>query len=131
MPASGGVDPHSNADAFAQDLDIRPAAKLAGVPGWRNAWWIPTPSGKDKGTGAYNRAGYANPEYDTAIDEAVSTVDDAQREMLEQAALEIAMNDVALIPMHVQFTIAAGRKGLDFTPRADESTFAMNARPTQ
>ena len=86
---------------------------------------------KDKGSGAYNRAGYANPSYDAAIEKAVSTVDDAERERLEQAALKIAMDDGALIPMHVQFTIAAARKGLDFIPRADESTFAMNARPTQ
>ena len=85
----------------------------------------------DKGSGAYNRAGYANPAYDAAIEEAVSTVDDAAREKLEQAALRIAMDDVALIPMHVQFTIAAARKGIDFTPRADEATFAMNARPAQ
>ena len=84
---------------------------------------------KDKGTGAYNRAGYANPEYDAAIQKAVSTVDDAERERLEQAAVEIAMGDVALIPMHVQFTIAAARAGIDFEPRADESTLAMNARP--
>ena len=61
----------------------------------------------------------------------VSTVDDAERERREQAALRIAMDDVALVPMHVQFTIAATRKGLDFVPRADESTFAMNARPVQ
>ena len=54
-----------------------------------------------------------------------------RRERLEQAALKIAMDDGALIPMHVQFTIAAARKGLDFIPRADESTFAMNATPTQ
>ena len=86
---------------------------------------------KDKGSGAYNRAGYANPAYDAAIQEAVSTVDDAERERREQAALRIAMDDVALVPMHVQFTIAATRKGLDFVPRADESTFAMNARPVQ
>ena len=86
---------------------------------------------KDKGAGAYNRAGYANPAYDAAIQEAVSTVDDAERERREQAALKIAMDDVALVPMHVQFTIAAARKGLDFVPRADESTFAMNATPVQ
>lgn len=86
---------------------------------------------KDKGFGTYNRAGYSNPEYDRAIEKAVSTVDDAAREKLERQAVKIAMDDLALIPMHVQFTIAAARKGIEFTPRADEATFAMNARPTQ
>ena len=33
---------------------------------------------KDKGSGAYNRAGYANPSYDAAIQKAVSTVDDVE-----------------------------------------------------
>ena len=63
--------------------------------------------------------------------EAVSTVDDAKREKLEQAAVRIAIDDLALIPLHVQFTVAAARKGIIHAPRADEATFAMNARPAK
>lgn len=84
---------------------------------------------KEKGLGAYNTGGYSNPEYDRVIDQAVMTIDDAEREKLEQKALAIAMNDVAVIPLHVQFTIVATRKGLTYTPRADEQTLAVNAKP--
>ena len=86
---------------------------------------------KDKGLGTYNRSGYSNAEYDAAIEKAVATVDDAERESLEQKAVMIAMDDLAVIPLHVQFTIAAARKGIDFSPRADEAVFAMNAKPVK
>ncbi len=86
---------------------------------------------KEKGLGTYNRAGYSSAAYDAAIEAAVTTVNDAKREALEQKAVKIAMDDVALIPLHVQFTISAARKDIEFTPRADEATFAMNARPAR
>ena len=77
--------------------------------------------------GNYNRSGYCNSEYDRLIDDAVSTVDDGERERKEIKAVKIAMEELAVIPLHVQYTISAGKKGIKYLPRADERTEAMNA----
>ena len=44
-------------------------------------------------------------------------------------AVKLAMDELAVIPLHVQYTILAGRKGINYSPRADERTEAMNASP--
>jgi len=83
---------------------------------------------KEKGMGQYNAGGYGNPAFDRIIEKALVTVDEAERSNLEKQASKIAMQDIALIPLHTQFTIAAARKGIEFVPRADEATLAMNAK---
>ncbi|MBU2514252.1 ABC transporter substrate-binding protein [bacterium] len=83
---------------------------------------------KEKGMGQYNAGGYGNPAFDSIVEKALVTVDEAERSRLEQKASRIAMQDIALIPLHTQFTIAAARKGIHFVPRADEATLAMNAK---
>ncbi len=82
---------------------------------------------KEKGMGQYNAGGYGNPAFDRLIEKALVTVDAKKRDQMEQQASKIAMEDFALIPLHTQYTIAAARRGIKFTPRADESTLAMNA----
>ena len=77
---------------------------------------------KDKGNGAANRGRYSNAELDRAIEAALATVDDAKRQALLAKASEIAMDDVGLIPSHYQINTWAARKGLKYTPRADEYT---------
>lgn len=124
--------------AFFPKVKVPNVEFRLGLLGWGNS---PYPASghlglmhsydKERGFGTYNRAGYSNPKYDALIEKAVSTVDDATREGLEQQAVKMAMEDAALIPLHVQFTISAARKGIDFTPRADEGVLAMNARPAQ
>jgi peptide/nickel transport system substrate-binding protein len=76
------------------------------------------------GFGASNRGRYSNPEVDKLIEQALATVDDAKREMLLAQATEIAMNDLAIIPMHYQVNTWATRKaaGLKYLPRTDERT---------
>ncbi len=66
--------------------------------------------------GQYNAGGYANPEVDALIEKAAKTVDLKAREKLVQEASAKAMDDVALIPLHTQYSISAGRAGLDYTP---------------
>ncbi|MCX7381197.1 MAG: ABC transporter substrate-binding protein [Alphaproteobacteria bacterium] len=82
-----------------------------------------------KGWGAVNRGRYSNPEFDGLVDRLMVTADEAQREKLVIEATRIAMEDVALIPLHLQQNIWAMRAGLAFVPRADEDTRVMDLRP--
>jgi peptide/nickel transport system substrate-binding protein len=84
---------------------------------------------KEKGMGQFNKGGYSNPKFDTLSEQAVVTVDAAKREKLLIKCMDIAINELAAIPLHEQFTIAATRKGVKYIPRADEKTLAMNATP--
>lgn len=76
------------------------------------------------GFGASNRGRYSNPEVDKLIEQALATVDDPKREALLAQATEIAMKDLAIIPLHYQVNTWATRKaaGLKYLPRTDERT---------
>lgn len=80
---------------------------------------------KDRGRGASNRGRYANPEFDKVLDEAMATVDDEKRQDVLAKATDIAINDVAIIPLHYQVNTWASKKGLSYTGRTDERTVAM------
>ena len=80
---------------------------------------------KDRGFGASNRGRHADPEIDALIEEALATVDDPRRQDLMARATELAMENVAIIPLHYQVNTWAARKGLGYTPRTDEHTRAM------
>jgi peptide/nickel transport system substrate-binding protein len=45
-----------------------------------------------------------------------------------QKAMKLAMDDVAVIELHLQKNIWATRAGLIYEPRVDESTLAMDVR---
>ena len=81
---------------------------------------------KAEGTGATNRGRYSNPAVDLLVKEALATVDDTKRESLLQAATEVAINDLGIIPLHYQVNTWATRKGLAYEPRADEATLIMS-----
>ncbi len=81
---------------------------------------------KVKGMGPVNRGRYSNPVLDKAIEEALATVDDPKRAELLAKASEIAIEDVAVIVSHYQLNTWATRKGMQYTPRADEYTIAMS-----
>jgi peptide/nickel transport system substrate-binding protein len=83
----------------------------------------------ERGMGQANRGRYSNPKVDAALGEALATVDDARREKLLQQATEIAMTDLGIIPLYHQENLWATRKGVGYTPRADERTFAHEFRP--
>ena len=84
---------------------------------------------KEKGMGQANRGRYSNPAMDALLEQALATVDDARREKLLQQATEIAMTDLGIIPLYHQESVWATRKGIAYTPRADERTFAHEFRP--
>jgi peptide/nickel transport system substrate-binding protein len=82
-----------------------------------------------KGYGAANRGRYVNPALDALLGQAMRTADDAAREQKLEQATRMAMDDVALIPLHMQKSIWAMRAGLRYTARADEETRAWDLRP--
>ena len=77
---------------------------------------------KSQGFGASNRGRYSNPKTDKLIEDALATVDDTKRAALLAEATEIAINDLAVIPLHYQVNTWATTKGLKYLPRTDERT---------
>jgi len=77
---------------------------------------------KSKGFGASNRGRYSNPKTDKLIEDALATVDDTKRAALLAEATEIAISDLAVIPLHYQVNTWATTKGLKYLPRTDERT---------
>jgi peptide/nickel transport system substrate-binding protein len=63
---------------------------------------------------------------DALIAEALGEIDDAKREQILIRGQRMALEDVALIPLHIQTNIWAMRRGLRHDARADESTRAQD-----
>jgi peptide/nickel transport system substrate-binding protein len=83
----------------------------------------------DKGFGNFNWARYSNPRLDRLIEQALATVDDAQREKLLRDAQQLAFEDQAVVPLHYQVNVWAARKGYRYVPRTDERTHAHAVLP--
>jgi peptide/nickel transport system substrate-binding protein len=79
----------------------------------------------DKGWGSSNRGRYSNAKFDSLLETALSTVDDAKRQTLLAEATEMAIEDVAIIPTHYQVSTWGTRKGLSYKARTDEYTLAI------
>jgi peptide/nickel transport system substrate-binding protein len=75
--------------------------------------------------GASNRGRHSNEEIDAVIDEALTTVDDEKRQELLARATEMAMEELAIIPIHFQVNAWALKDGLDYEPRTDEYTLGQ------
>jgi peptide/nickel transport system substrate-binding protein len=86
---------------------------------------------KAKNMGYYNHGSYSNSAVDKIAEEAASINDIGKREKRLQMAMATAMNDLAIIPLYVQFTAVAARKGIIWPPRADEQTRIMSATPVK
>ncbi|MDX2103372.1 MAG: ABC transporter substrate-binding protein [Alphaproteobacteria bacterium] len=81
------------------------------------------------GFGASNRGRYSNPAMDQVLRRALQTVDDTQRAALLAEASDLAINDLAIIPLHYEVSSWATRAGLKYEGRADQYTLAMSVRP--
>jgi peptide/nickel transport system substrate-binding protein len=79
---------------------------------------------KEKGFGAANKSRYSNPALDAVIEEALRTVDAGKREALLQQGSKMALDDQALIPLHIEITSWGLRKGFSYQARADQYTLA-------
>lgn len=83
----------------------------------------------ERGLGGINNGGYANPAFDAALQTALARFDTAERHAALQRAMRIAMDDVAVIPLYVQHSAIAVRRGITYLVRDDEKTIAMQASP--
>jgi peptide/nickel transport system substrate-binding protein len=81
--------------------------------------------------GPGNRAGYADPQFDKMLEEAAITLDLAEREAKMKAFVAYITQQYVAIPIHFQYTAIAAKKGIEVTPRIDEQTLAMSARPAK
>jgi len=68
---------------------------------------------------------------DALLSEALRTIDDAQREQILIRAQRMALQDVAIIPLHIQTNIWAMRRHLRHESRADELTRAQDVKPAR
>ena len=89
---------------------------------------VATPNA-DKGYGAWNWGGYSNPKVDALLEQGFATLDESKREALAHAAATLALKDVPVILLHHQLASWAMKKGIAYSPRTDEYTFAHDFRP--
>jgi peptide/nickel transport system substrate-binding protein len=82
----------------------------------------------EKGFGTWNWGRYSNPRVDRLVTQSLATLDEAKREGIAREAMTVAMQDYALVPLHYQISSWAMRKGLAYTARTDEYTFAYQFR---
>ena len=78
-----------------------------------------------KGLGNFN-IGYSNKKVDELIERAMTTVPVQARENLLQDATRMAMEDVALIPLHHQARVWAMKRAVKYPGRVDERPHAMS-----
>lgn len=79
---------------------------------------------REKGFGTANKSRYSNGALDALIEQAIGTVDNDRREALLQQAAKLALDDQALIPLHIEVTSWGLRKGFSYRARADQYTLA-------
>jgi peptide/nickel transport system substrate-binding protein len=84
---------------------------------------------KENDQGTLNRFRYSNPDFDAAIVAATQEFDPDKRERMLGEAAKIAFGESALVPLYFQSLAWASTKDIDFVPRRDERTLAMEAKP--
>ncbi|MBY6124551.1 ABC transporter substrate-binding protein [Roseovarius atlanticus] len=83
----------------------------------------------ERGLGIWNLGHYSNPKADALIEDAMVETDIPERHRILSEAMEIVMEDYAVIPLHYQSVIVATRSGLSYRPWASERTIANSAIP--
>jgi len=81
-----------------------------------------------KGFGMQNNGGYSNPEVDRLAEESSMTMDPVTRAALLEKALQIAMQDVAVVPLYVENNLSAYSARVLWEPRADEYIYVKSIR---
>jgi peptide/nickel transport system substrate-binding protein len=79
------------------------------------------------GRGTNTNGRYSNPALDALTDQALATMDDNSREKLLIQAVETAMTELPIIPLHTLINFWAARKGVVYEARANELTLAIGA----
>lgn len=73
----------------------------------------------DKGYGTWNGGRHSNPKLDQLLEEAAKEVDPEERVEILKEVNEVCMDNVAVIPLHIQYDIYGATDKVQFTPRAD------------
>ncbi len=81
-----------------------------------------------KGQGTSNYGGFYSADFDKVYLPASNTVDAAKRKKGLEEATQIALDNVALIPLHFESSIWAFRKGLTYEGRRDQYTLATSVK---
>jgi peptide/nickel transport system substrate-binding protein len=85
---------------------------------------------KAAGAGVANRGRFSDAGVDALIQTALTTIDDTKRGIMLAAASEKAIGELqAVVPIHYEVSSWALKKGLTYTGRADQYTFAFLVRP--
>jgi peptide/nickel transport system substrate-binding protein len=66
---------------------------------------------------------------DTLLEQGFATLVEKKREALAREAATLALKDVPVILLHHQLASWAMKKGIAYSPRTDEYTFAHHFRP--
>jgi peptide/nickel transport system substrate-binding protein len=82
------------------------------------------------GFGASNRGRYCNPRLDALLEEALRTVEDARRRALLERAMELTVEDLAVVPLVHMVNTWAGRDRIGYRPRTDERTLVTDVTLT-
>jgi peptide/nickel transport system substrate-binding protein len=82
------------------------------------------------GFGTANRGRYSNPKVDALIQQALATIDDARRAALLAEATEIAIGELAVIPLHYEVSTWGMKQNFSYKARTDQYTLAMDVRPS-
>ena len=83
------------------------------------------------GMGPSNRGRWSNAAFDSALGEALRTLDDTKRNALYARAAEIAVEDMGVVPVYFTVNTWGAKKGLTYEARGDELSFAMSLRPAK
>ncbi len=82
----------------------------------------------ETGWGTWNWGRYSNAKVDALVQSSLSNVDPKKRDAIAREAMALAMRDHAVIPLHHQFATWAMRRGIRYTARLDEFTYAHQFR---
>ncbi len=85
----------------------------------------------EAGMGVTNAGRYSNPEMDEILTQAMSTIDDEERDTLLQQAESIVLDEFGIIPLHYEQTVWAMTPELDYEPRVDQYTIAREVVPSE
>ncbi|TVR07560.1 MAG: ABC transporter substrate-binding protein [Salinarimonadaceae bacterium] len=81
----------------------------------------------ERGRGSANRGLYSNPELDALLDQGVNEMNDEKRDAVIARATELAIEDMAVIPVHFLVNTWAMRNGIDWHPSIDDVTLPAQA----
>ncbi|MGG5823728.1 ABC transporter substrate-binding protein [Falsiroseomonas sp. HW251] len=90
-------------------------------------WMVTTD--RDRGVGTSNYSGWSDAEFDRPAMASLTTMDDAARDGLLRDASRVALDRMAVIPIHFESAVWAFRRGLTYQGRMDQTTLAQEIRP--